>query len=149
MGASRTACWDTADCSHHVWNTPEEGQEIDFFFFNCVFYFQLLGRKHVETNADLCCDGYLLGEYMLPSLLEGPMLFWLPGGPMLPSIPMTWSGLRSRQNTHFNNQTGWLRGWSNRRTSGFTGTSGWPHAQVVNVPPVVAWSVGILRSAHA
>lgn len=34
---------------------------------------------------------------MLPSLLEGPMLFWLPGGPMLPSIPMTWSGLRIKQ----------------------------------------------------
>lgn len=26
-------------------------------------------------SADLCCEEYLLGEYMLPSLLEGPMLF--------------------------------------------------------------------------
>lgn len=27
------------------------------------------------SGADLCCEGYLLGEYMLLSLLEGPMLF--------------------------------------------------------------------------
>lgn len=40
-----------------------------------VVSFQLLRRKHVETNADLCCEGYLLGEYMLPSLFVGPMLF--------------------------------------------------------------------------
>lgn len=75
-----------------------------------VLFFQLLRHKHAETYSDLCCDGYLLGEYMLPSLLEGPMLFWLPGGPMPPSIPMTCSGLRCRQSTHFKNQTG--HSWS-------------------------------------
>lgn len=28
-----------------------------------------------DSGADLCCEGYLLEEYMLLSLLEGPMLF--------------------------------------------------------------------------
>lgn len=34
-------------------------------------------HKHAVEHraADLCCEGYLLGEYMLLSLLEGPMLF--------------------------------------------------------------------------
>lgn len=62
----------------------------------------------MQTSADLCCEGYLLGEYMLPSLF-GPMLFWLPGGPMFPSIPITWSGLQVKQqvNHHAFNKHQW------------------------------------------
>lgn len=40
-----------------------------------TFDTSVLYCKHTHIGADLCCEGYLLGEYMLPSLLEGPMLF--------------------------------------------------------------------------
>lgn len=52
------------------------------------------GSMFERTN--LCWEGYLLGEYMLPSLFAGPRLFWPPGGPILPSIPIKWSGLGTK-----------------------------------------------------
>lgn len=100
MGAFHKAFRDTADCSHHVLNT----QEGDITHLRIIIKLLFWLSTHVQTRtrsrehpgADLCCVGYLLAEYMLPSLLAGPMLFWPPGGPMLPSMPITWSGLRSK-----------------------------------------------------
>lgn len=65
---------------------------------------------------------------------------------MPPSIPMTWSGLRSRRETRVKHQTVASAeedlSVSQEPVVGFG-------AQGLALPPVVAWSVGILGSAHA
>lgn len=93
MGASRTACWDTADCSHRVWNTPEEGQEIVFFFFSiAVFIFNCWDASTwnpMPTSAVTgiclgstcclrcwkvpCCSGYQEAPCCRPSPWRGPV----------------------------------------------------------------------------
>lgn len=60
MDASHMACWDTADCSRHVWNTPEGGRVISltgtFFFFNfnnCFYFIHKCTVKHTHWRWPL------------------------------------------------------------------------------------------------
>lgn len=130
MGASRTACWDTADCSHHVWNTREETdechhlQEILFSFSIYCFHFQCdaTTRKRAPTSA-------VTGIYSLSTCCfhcwKVPCCFDYQEAPC--RRPSPWRGpVWGADRTHVSNTKQWPRRWNTRRSS-----SGWLRVQGV------------------